>query len=324
VDKTCDEFLHEALNLVYPKQGAADILAAMRVLRIGMERYPDSVNIKNLLSELLLQCGESAEALMLAENTAKVAPDSVLCQYAHGRALLALGNYAAANKVFKTASSLPISGNPKLKNDLAHLTIKSESFWYVPVVGKNISLQRIAPEHKSFLTDCRNDQVFRRQYNMFHSQAERNIDNDLRRSQQHPLDTKKIDWVVMANAKPIGLLSLVDLNVANRRAELLIGFPGKVNPWCSVEATLLALNFAFNTLKLARVYSYVYEDNPSSQRNTLHLGFVQEGVLRGHICDPADRDRRLDLFVNGMLATEFKSLSESSSLYKRFLTARDY
>jgi RimJ/RimL family protein N-acetyltransferase len=44
----------------------------------------------------------------------------------------------------------------------------------------------------------------------------------------------------------------------------------------------MVLHFAFFRIRLHKLYSYVYEDNPEAAQATLRLGFKEEGRLRDH------------------------------------------
>ena len=78
------------------------------------------------------------------------------------------------------------------------------------------------------------------------------------------------------------------------------------------------MEFAFSKIGIHKLISYVYGDNPKSQRNTLHLGFQQEGLLKSHVVDPASGER-LDLYINGCLSTEFFQNKTLMKLASRLL-----
>lgn len=54
------------------------------------------------------------------------------------------------------------------------------------------------------------------------------------------------------------------------------------NPLAAVEAAVLVLDFAFNTLNLHKVFGNIMSHNATSLRFNEGLGFVREGVLREH------------------------------------------
>lgn len=62
----------------------------------------------------------------------------------------------------------------------------------------------------------------------------------------------------------------------------------------------------------------MYGDNHFSQKNTIHLGFEQEGLLKSHVYDPQS-DSRLDLYVNGLLEEQFKQNPYYNLMAKKLL-----
>jgi RimJ/RimL family protein N-acetyltransferase len=119
---------------------------------------------------------------------------------------------------------------------------------------------------------------------------------------------------------PVGILSLVDILVAHRRAEILVGLPGKPSPGIAVRSSLLLVEHAFRTLGLHKLTSIVVADNPHSQRSTLSLGFRQEGFRREHLRDPRS-GRLLDCHENGLIGSEHFADTRVARLRERF--ARD-
>jgi diamine N-acetyltransferase len=142
------------------------------------------------------------------------------------------------------------------------------------------------------------------------------IDQFIQRSDSRPRLNRRLDWIVHDGPEAIGLASLVDLDHEQRRAELLVGFPrAEGRPAAALKASLAAMQFAFGALKLNRLISYVYGDNPASQANTLHLGLRQEGLLREHLRVDGVA---LDLHVNGLLAREYFADARLQRLLQRW------
>lgn len=79
----------------------------------------------------------------------------------------------------------------------------------------------------------------------------------------------------------IGIISLMEIDYKNRNAE--IGCWLGKNFWgqglCQ-EAVELMLNFAFNTLKLKRIWAKVVHPNKRAQMVLREVGFKYEGRLR--------------------------------------------
>jgi diamine N-acetyltransferase len=144
------------------------------------------------------------------------------------------------------------------------------------------------------------------QYNSFIGNGPAVVEGFIQRTRLQPLQTKQLDWVVAdLTGKPLGLACLADLDFENRRAEWLLGFP--VLPEMRqkmVEAAMLLFSAAFSSLRLEKIYGYVYQGNQAAQDATLHLGFQREGVMRSHIRNRLTAQRE-DLHIFGLLRKEY-------------------
>ncbi len=119
------------------------------------------------------------------------------------------------------------------------------------------------------------------------------------------------NFVIENKAKlPIGMLSLVDVSLAHRRAEaarFLIGEPAEaaLAP-VAVEAMKLLYEFAFMTLKLNRVYGSVVSTNGQLLKWHKYLGMKEEGRLRNHLFFDG---QFFDSVCIGMLSEEFQTIA---------------
>ena len=122
---------------------------------------------------------------------------------------------------------------------------------------------------------------------------------------QNPVaKSRALHWTVRdPRGRPWGLLSLTDVSLLHKRAEVLLGvLPGA--PFGLATAVMLMLShFYFTTNKFNKLYSMVFADNPHSLKGTLHLGFKQEGLLRHHTLDPASQTC-VDVIQTGLLAKD--------------------
>jgi RimJ/RimL family protein N-acetyltransferase len=117
-------------------------------------------------------------------------------------------------------------------------------------------------------------------------------------------NSKALHWIVRDKwSKPWGILSLVDISLIHRRAEVMLGVLPASPLGLSTAAMLVIFQFFFKAMRFRKLYSFVYEDNPHSLKGTLHLGFKVEGRLRKHAFDPASGDY-LDLIQTGLLAED--------------------
>jgi diamine N-acetyltransferase len=92
--------------------------------------------------------------------------------------------------------------------------------------------------------------------------------------------------IELSTGQPVGMLSLLDIDHINRRAEparFLIGEPDSVRGLpVAVEAMKLLYELTFDALKLHRVYGTVVADNRLMIKWQKFLGMREEGVLRQH------------------------------------------
>ncbi|MHC4955996.1 MAG: GNAT family N-acetyltransferase [Planctomycetota bacterium] len=127
------------------------------------------------------------------------------------------------------------------------------------------------------------------------------------------LDDPPGDLMVFAiehDGELVGRIELAEIDRDNRRAALGL-FVGDKRKWGSgigSTAVVLALDYAFSVANLGRVYAHTYAFNERSRRLMKSVGFVEEGVLRGHeIHNGAARD----MCAYGILAHEFYERHET-------------
>lgn len=118
------------------------------------------------------------------------------------------------------------------------------------------------------------------------------------------------NWIIqLKDGSPIGMLSLVDIDERNSRAEtgrFLIGDEEKAKGVpAAVEAMGLVYDFAFNTLNLNRLHGMISADNTLMVKWQKYLGMVEEGRLREHY---RTEDGAQDAVVLGILRAEYLSV----------------
>ncbi len=191
--------------------------------------------------------------------------------------------------------------------------------------GVRVKLVRAGPDYTDFLYDCYQNNQFMDLYRLAHNRALTKDDIYQRLCTEYkklPQELKRIEWVILkidgSNEIPIGLGALADYQQGHQRGEFLLGIPEKCyqKTALSLEASLLIFEFAFQQAKLHKLVSFVYGYNHLAQKNTLHLGFKQEGILKEHI---HTQKGFIDLFQNALLSTDFKNNKRLSSLSLRLL-----
>ena len=128
---------------------------------------------------------------------------------------------------------------------------------------------------------------------------------DIRERILRPTEQNTIAWVIEADAKPIGVLRLIEIDAHHRRCELAISIGAKQywDQGYGADAIRQALGYAFGVLELARVGLLTDADNARGIRSYEKCGFVREGVLRQH---RLRYGRPLDMVVMGVLKEEWE------------------
>ncbi|MER0169912.1 MAG: GNAT family N-acetyltransferase [Nitrosomonas sp.] len=237
-----------------------------------------------------------------------------------GRALKSLGRIDKAEACFRRALEW-MPGFKQARQNLAEV----DSNWLEPLKGRKLYLRRYEEQDAAYINHCHQNDTFMRQYNQYisHNLPTTELAAKLRQAQmQHPCQTKSVDWIIFHtnSEQPAGIANLVDINFLHRRAEFLIGLP---NPddharGIALEATLLILEYTFNRIQLNKLTTIIYATNPYAHATTLALGFVQESHFREHLFNPID-EQFLDIYVNGMTQSDFRSNTRIAKLSRRLL-----
>lgn len=116
--------------------------------------------------------------------------------------------------------------------------------------------------------------------------------------------------IELATSRPIGMLSLVDVDVVSRRAEtarFLIGDEAAARGVpAAVEAMKLLYRFAFDELGLLRLFGTVAASNRLMIKWQKFLGMQEEGRLRQHLFVDGGFD---DAVLLGLLVEEYRTIT---------------
>lgn len=100
------------------------------------------------------------------------------------------------------------------------------------------------------------------------------------------LKTNELNFVIEYKDSPVGMIALLDINHLHKSVQagrLLVGeeeFVGKAP--VSFEAELMICDYAFDVLKMHKIYGDVMEDNYGMLKTKSYLGYKQDGILRDH------------------------------------------
>jgi RimJ/RimL family protein N-acetyltransferase len=213
------------------------------------------------------------------------------------------------------------------KNAPYHALSKDYVWAHQPILWSDISagiccLSRRKREDSEFLIKLWQNKQFIYDFHRHAQDWSKDIDllrETLEREYTSVLtEVNQLHWVVRdRRGTPHGLLSLTNISLVNKSAEVLLGVLPNAPMGLSTASMLILFQFFFKALGFHKLYSFVYEDNPHSLKGTLHLGFKQEGLLREHISDPKT-GRFVNLIQTGLLSREVDSLT-NTRLMERLL-----
>lgn len=189
---------------------------------------------------------------------------------------------------------------------LRRLAWEHEPFWWQPLQGPRVRLQRRGPQDLALVRRCWSDAGFMARFNRVAAplpEGDEALAALLVREQATIVsEARALHWTVYAGEHALGFVSAANIAPGHRRAEFLIGLHGPCSPWAGPEAAHLALGFLARRAGIERLTAYFYPDNQPAIAAAAKLGFVTEGVLRSYLRH-AD-GRRGDLVVAGLLLNE--------------------
>jgi RimJ/RimL family protein N-acetyltransferase len=100
------------------------------------------------------------------------------------------------------------------------------------------------------------------------------------------LKTNEHNFIIEYKEKPVGMIALHDISCIHKSIQmgrLLIGedkWVGKAP--VAFDADLLLCDYAFDVLKMHKIYGDVMEDNHGMIKTRFYLGYKQDGILRDH------------------------------------------
>lgn len=144
----------------------------------------------------------------------------------------------------------------------------------------NISLRPLLEEDAGFFLQWHNDSKIRKSMGGLIPFTEREFREA---GQMINLANPSSIWLVICvDGNPIGITGLHRIKYIQRNAELsiLIGKMEYRNKGVAQSTVKMMEKYAFDSLQLHRLYSYVFADNKPSSRLFIKCGWVKEGLLR--------------------------------------------
>lgn len=155
--------------------------------------------------------------------------------------------------------------------------------------GDRITLRTVETEHLPFIRRNVNDPDVRRP---LHVTTPTNLHRKRESFEENSEDDDSVRLVVHAGDEPVGYVSLGPIDRERTKANL--GYwiaPEAQGDGYATEAVELVVDYAFDELRLHKVYAKVFDFNPASMRVLEKAGFTEEGVHRdAAFIDGAYRD----------------------------------
>ncbi len=313
-----DEYCLRALLNLYRGNGTPDWPGVIGDLRQACALNPTDPLLRCNLSQALLDAGHKEEAYAAAQGTCSTYPNSLPALEKHVLTTVATHRWAQAYGSLVHAKIL-LGDKQRMPDWAANLLAELSCQWWVPLEAAGVQLRIPDASDEAFLKETFRDVVFMRHYHRFQGSTDEAVASFLANAKLSPRQSGRLDWIILdRNQERVGLFAFVDIDWRNQRGEILIGLPGDRAPTLALKASVAAMVFAFERLGLQKIVSYVYADNPQAQANTLHLGFIQEGLLRSHI--DGGEAGRLGIYVNGMTPSDLASNAFVSSLARRWVS----
>lgn len=294
--------------------------AALKAFREAVRLQPDFLAAHLALGQATIDSGRLGEAVLPLQDAIAQFPGEPQPYVMMAYALARCGETAKARECL-TVALARCPGHAAAAAALAEL----DPTWEAPLVGRHVLLRRRSEDDAGFLHRCHTHPEFADRVSRY---GPRETDAAaltlmLRREQAlHPAIGRAVQWIIIDRAtdRPIGLAGLTEYHAEHRRAEFHVGIleTDRRGTGAALEASLLALDFAFNVAGLHKLCSQVYDNNAYSEDSTLALGFTQEGHQREHYRHPRTGEF-FGMFLNGLLAQDFRTNRRLARLSLRLL-----
>lgn len=153
--------------------------------------------------------------------------------------------------------------------------------------GERIYLRTITYDDTELVVKWRNQENVRK-YFFYSNDFTNEIHENWMRTKVETGEVEQFIVCMKDNDRPVGCTYLRDVDYDNKKAEygVFLGEEDIRGMGIGKEALELTVRYAFDELKLHRVYARVKETNKASLYCFLHTGFQQEAVFRDSmICD---------------------------------------
>lgn len=147
--------------------------------------------------------------------------------------------------------------------------------------GDRVDLRPISYEDTDDIVRWRNREAVRNNF-IYREEFTREVHE---KWMQEKVEKKEVFQFIITEKKEnrkIGSVYLRDIDLANQKCEfgIFIGEEGFLGKGLGTEAAKLILQFAFNELKMNKVFLRLLAENTRAYKSYLKVGFKEEGISR--------------------------------------------
>lgn len=308
------DFKARALMRIQMTQGRVDWDQAIADLTRACELQPDEASHWSNLCQAFLDAQRPREAFDAARRAALLAPTGVGVVEKVVASAVASACQSEALTFMRDLRAGVLASGAAVPLVLEQAIEDLESRWWEPVQARGARMRPVQQRDEAFLLRLFADREFMRQYSLFQESSPQGVRAFVQMAQLPPRVSGRLDWVIEdRDGSPVGIAGLARIDFANRRCEVMFGYPGEGDAARKVALAAAGLLFAFDRLRLHKLVSHVYATNPVAQKFTLGLGFRQEGLLREHVRLGPDAGW-IDLYVNGLLREELVQAGRTTGI----------
>jgi RimJ/RimL family protein N-acetyltransferase len=201
-----------------------------------------------------------------------------------------------------------VRSNAGAKTRQSALLWQHQPFFWDDVAGGNCILTRRCGTDAAFIHSLWQNTAFVQQFNRMAVRIPQDyaVLERILNSEYTSLvgDLNSLHWIVRDDKQtPWGILSLTNISLAHRRAEVLLGVADAAPFGLATAAMYTLFRFFFRTMQFHKLYTLTFDDNPHALKGVMHLGFSIEGRMRQHFRDQVTGDY-IDMVQAGLLADE--------------------
>lgn len=116
--------------------------------------------------------------------------------------------------------------------------------------------------------------------------------------------TDRMDYTVLYEGKPVGLIGLLNIDDKNKKAEyyICLGEDQSKGKGVAYIASDCLIKEGYHKKNLNKIYLYTEVENIRAQKLFEKIGFIKEGLLK---CDIIHNGHKIDRFIYGLILEEY-------------------